>query len=49
MDGNGFELFGIEPDIFALAHLLTLDDVVLRHLSASTLRYLIRLPVSLLS
>jgi hypothetical protein len=34
MDGNGFEFFGIELDVLALANLIALDDVVLRHLVA---------------
>jgi hypothetical protein len=34
MDGNGFELFGIELDILALPYLIALDDVLLWHLIA---------------
>ena len=34
MDRNGFEFLGIELDILALAHLIALDDVVLRHFIA---------------
>ena len=34
VNGNGFQLFGIELDILALTHLISLDDFVLRHFIA---------------
>jgi hypothetical protein len=52
VDGDGFELFWVELDVLALPYLIALDDVLLctsSPVSASILRYLTRLPVSLLS